>query len=194
MFGPYDDMASNLIEISPDGLETLLKRAEQVKMLLLDVDGVLTPGTIVYTDNGKQILSFHAQDGMGMKLMMQAGIQVAVLSSRSSAALEKRLSELGIESSFLGVEDKLSMYKKLLEETGLKDEQVAYIGDDWVDLPILKKVGLAVAVSNAAKPVKDHAHYITRCPGGQGAVREVCDLILRLQGRWDELLKTYLES
>ncbi len=174
--------------------QRVLWRASRVKLLVLDVDGVLTPGTIVYTDQGEQIQSFHVQDGLGIKLLMGAGIEIAIISSRSSGALTRRADELGIKKCFQGVRDKIYIYDSLLDELGLQDEEAAYVGDDWVDLPVLTRVGLSVAVANAAFPLKDYAHYVTRSSGGRGAVREVCDLILTAKGLWNDVLQSMLSA
>ncbi len=174
--------------------EKVLKKAKKIKLLLLDVDGVLTDGKIILTGNGEEIKHFNVLDGMGIKLLQKIGIEVGILSSRISMVTLHRAEELGIDMLFQvhGSAGKLPTYKKILKEKNLKDEEVAYIGDDWVDLPILKRVGLAIGVPNAWFPINKHVDYITTKPGGSGAVREVCDLILKAKGKWEELLESYL--
>ncbi|WP_038057361.1 KdsC family phosphatase [Thermodesulfobacterium hydrogeniphilum] len=172
----------------------ILKKAEKIKLLLLDVDGILTDGKIILTSQGEEIKHFNVLDGMGIKLLQKIGVEVAILSSRFSLVTQNRAKELGIELLFQvqGKVGKLPFYEKILKEKNLKDEEVAYMGDDWVDLPILKRVGLAIGVPNAWPPVNEYVDYVTNRPGGLGAVREVCDLILKAKGKWEELLRSYL--
>ncbi len=170
----------------------ILEKAKKIKLLLLDVDGVLTDGKIIIDSKGCEIKHFNVLDGMGIKLLQKIGIEVGILSSRFSSVVEHRSKELKIDILIQGELVKLNSYEKILKEKKLKDEEVAYIGDDWVDLPILKRVGLAIGVPNAWYPVNKYVDYITKYPGGSGAVREVCDLILRAKGKWEELLRSYL--
>jgi 3-deoxy-D-manno-octulosonate 8-phosphate phosphatase (KDO 8-P phosphatase) len=170
----------------------VLKKAEKVKILLLDVDGILTDGRIIITSSGEEIKHFNVIDGMGIKLLQKAGVEVGIISSRFSLVTEHRAKELGITLLYQGKLEKLAVYEKILKEKRLKDEEVAYMGDDWIDLPILKRAGLAISVPNAWFPVNDYVDYITKHPGGYGAVREVCDLILKAKGKWEELLHFYL--
>ncbi len=170
----------------------VLKKAEKVKILLLDVDGILTDGRIIITSSGEEIKHFNVIDGMGIKLLQKAGVEVGIISSRFSLVTEHRAKELGITLLYQGKLEKLAVYEKILKEKRLKDEEVAYMGDDWIDLPILKRAGLAISVPNAWFPVNDYVDYITKHPGGYGAVREVCDLILKAKGKWEELLHSYL--
>ncbi|NDY41725.1 HAD-IIIA family hydrolase [Dissulfurirhabdus thermomarina] len=172
--------------------DILLEKARRIRLLVLDVDGVLTDGRITYTAEGVQVQSFHVRDGFGIKRLQEAGVAVAILSARRSEALARRAAELGIDRVIQGKESKTAAFDGLLAETGLTDDEVAYVGDDWVDLPILRRVGLAVAVADAAPPLADYAHFVTARPGGRGAVREVCDLILRAQNRWADCLNRYL--
>ena len=159
--------------------------------MLLDVDGILTEGQIVIDSQGREIKSFFVQDGLGIKLLQKAGLEVGILSSRTSLPVTFRARELGIGIVFQGELDKGRLYEKLRAEKGFAYEEVAYMGDDWVDIPVLKRVGLAVTVPSAWPPVKEHVHYVTRRPGGRGAVREVCDLILRAQGKWEALWQEF---
>ncbi len=172
--------------------EAILEKAKKIKLLLLDVDGVLTEGKIIINSKGEEIKNFYVLDGMGIKLLQKIGVEVGIISSRFSQVVEHRSKELGIKLVIQGELSKIDSYKKILKEKGLKDEEVAYIGDDWIDLPILKRVGLAIGVPNAWDPVNKYVDYITRYPGGSGAVREVCELILKAKGKWEELLNFYL--
>lgn len=169
----------------------LMEKAARIRLLVLDVDGVLTDGSIVYDAAGSQIQAFHVHDGLGIKLLERAGIYSAIISSRTSGAMEFRAGELGIRFVYQGVADKISAYEELRNSLNISPSETAYIGDDWVDIKMLRRAGLAVAVCNATTPMKDYAHYITTRPGGHGAVREVCDLILRANGRWSEFLNEY---
>ncbi len=172
--------------------EAILKKAKKIKLLLLDVDGVLTDGKIIINAKGEEIKNFYVCDGMGIKLLQKAGVEIGIISSRFSHVVEYRAKELGINLLIQGELFKIKSYEKILKDKGLKDEEVAYIGDDWTDLPILKRVGLAIGVPNGWEPVNKYVDYITQYPGGLGAVREVCDLILKAKGKWQEFLNFYL--
>lgn len=172
--------------------QLLMAKAQRIRLLILDADGVLTDGSIVYCSDGEQIQSFNVHDGLGIKLLARAGIETAIVSSRVSGALSIRARELGIDKVYQGQKDKILIYEKIRGELGLEDDEVAYVGDDWVDLPILQRVGLAVVVAEAAPPISDFAHYVTQRKGGKGAVREVCDMILKAQNLWSGFLNQYL--
>ncbi len=170
----------------------LIAAASNIQMLILDVDGILTDGRIVYTSAGEQVQAFHVHDGFGIKLLMKSGVDVVLLSARGGTALEKRANELGIEALYQGKSDKLAVYEEIKGRFGVQDQYIAFMGDDWMDLPVLKKVGLAVTVADCAEAVKDQVHYITSKKGGMGAVREVCDLILEAKGMLDRYLERFL--
>jgi 3-deoxy-D-manno-octulosonate 8-phosphate phosphatase (KDO 8-P phosphatase) len=172
--------------------ELVMAKARNIRLLVLDVDGVLTDGSIIYTPQREQFQSFHVHDGLGLKLLVLAGIHVAILSSRSSQALAIRAEELGIKLVYQGLPDKIGIYERIKEELGIDDKEIAYIGDDWVDLPLLQKTGLAIVVADATQSMEDYADYVTQQPGGRGAVREVCELILKAQNRRSEFLNHYL--
>lgn len=159
-------------------METLVERANDIRLLVLDVDGVLTDGRLYFSARGEQTKVFHVRDGAGIRQVLKAGLQVAVISGRQSKAVEKRMSELGVTWVRQGVEDKLTALRELLDIFNLTPQAVASVGDDVPDLPLLEVARLAVAVADAHPSVKSQAHFITQLPGGQGAVREVCDLIL----------------
>ncbi len=172
----------------------LLSKAASIELLVLDVDGVLTDGRIVYSTDGQQVLSFHVHDGLGIKLLSESGVKIAIISARKSQALERRASELGIHFLYQGVSDKAACFRQLLTRLGLSPEKVAAVGDDLVDLPILKSVGLSVIVQNAASGLSDHVDYTTERPGGAGAVREVCELILKGKKKWAYYFDRFLGS
>jgi len=167
------------------------ERLEKIRLLLLDVDGVLTDGRIVYDHNGVESKSFDVKDGHGIKLLQRAGIAVGIITGRQSDVVRLRAKELGIEILYQGALDKLLPYGEILESQKLTDEQVAYMGDDVVDLPILKRVGFSATVADAVSDVKPYVHYVTRRKGGRSAVREVCDLLLKESGRWDGVTERY---
>jgi 3-deoxy-D-manno-octulosonate 8-phosphate phosphatase (KDO 8-P phosphatase) len=156
----------------------------RIQLLLLDVDGVLTDGRIVYTDAGQEIKAFHVRDGSGLKCWRKSGRRVAILSGRSSPAVTRRAAELGIDPVVQGADEKLPALNRILIETNLRPEQVCAVGDDLPDLPVLSRCGLAVAVADAVPEVKAIAHFVTNEPGGHGAIREVVEWLMRGQGSW----------
>jgi 3-deoxy-D-manno-octulosonate 8-phosphate phosphatase (KDO 8-P phosphatase) len=171
---------------------TLHERCQNIEMLVMDVDGVLTDGAIVYTDRGEEIKAFHVRDGSGLKLWMALGKKAAILTGRKSVVVERRALELGIRSVIQGASDKLMVFDGILTEQNLRESQAAYVGDDLPDLPVLRRCGLALTVVDACPEARDQAHYVTRATGGHGAVREIIELILRAQGRWQEACARYL--
>ncbi|WP_432821091.1 KdsC family phosphatase [Trichloromonas sp.] len=169
----------------------MLKDLGKIKLLLLDVDGVLTDGRITYDNNGVETKAFDVKDGHGLKLVQRAGIAVGIITGRSSAVVALRAKELGIEIVHQGALDKLVPYAAVLDSLGLTDEQVAYVGDDVVDLPILRRVGFSATVADAVDDVKPLVDYVARRSGGRGAVREICDFILKSSGAWTEVTGRY---
>lgn len=169
----------------------VLARAAKIRLLICDVDGVLTDGRLYFTPDGHELKSFHARDGHGLKLLQRTGVQAAVISGRSSPAVALRMSSLGIEHVFQGRENKLEPFQELLGRLDLKAEQAAFVGDDVLDLPLLRRVGLAVAVADAHFTLRETVHWVTAQPGGLGAVREVCDLIMLAQGRLQGIIESY---
>lgn len=167
-------------------------RAAKVRMAVFDVDGVLTDGSLLFTEAGETMKRFHTLDGHGMKMLMKAGIEVAIISGRDSQAVARRMKELGITHVFQGIHDKRSAYASLLASLGIAEEAVAAIGDDVVDLPILSRCGFAAAVPAAPLIVRSNVHLVTAAPGGNGAAREFCDFILAAQGKLDALQRQYL--
>jgi 3-deoxy-D-manno-octulosonate 8-phosphate phosphatase (KDO 8-P phosphatase) len=164
-------------------------RCRRIELLLLDVDGVLTDGRIIYGDEGGEIKSFHVRDGSGLKLWQMAGKQSALITGRRSAVVAIRAAELGMGYVFQGVADKRVAWEQLLAQSGVPAEQICCVGDDLPDLPLLRRCGLAVAVADACAEVRAAAHYVTQVPGGRGAVREIIEWLLRSQGRWEELVR-----
>jgi len=173
---------------------TLLERARKARLLMMDVDGVLTDGRIIQDGHGHELKAFDVKDGHGIVMAHRAMLRTALISGRESETITRRAEELGIELVFQKIWNKLEVYEKILVDTGLTHDEVVYIGDDLIDIPLLRRVGLAVAVADAVDEVKAAAHLITERPGGQGAVREVIELILRAQGHWDSLLERYTKA
>jgi 3-deoxy-D-manno-octulosonate 8-phosphate phosphatase (KDO 8-P phosphatase) len=169
-------------------------RARGIRLLILDVDGVLTDGRLYYDAKGETLKVFHVRDGHGIKMAQRGGIEVAFLSGRRSDAAFHRARELEINRFYEGVRDKVAILEELLAALNLTDQEVAAVGDELVDLPLFQRVGLAVAVADAVPEVRAAAHWVTRLPGGKGAVREVCDLILQAQGKWEELVRPWQGS
>lgn len=163
-----------------------------VELLLLDVDGVLTDGSITYSDSGEQIKSFNSKDGLGLKLLMDNNIGVGIITARKSKALEHRCNNLGISLLFEGIKDKAKALDTISLQTGIESEKIAFIGDDLIDLPVLTRVGVPCCVSDAAEDIKKHCDIITSQRGGRGAVREICESILKAKGLWTTILNNYL--
>ena len=171
----------------------ITEKAKRLKLLILDVDGVLTDGKLFFDYQGNEYKSFHARDGHGIKLLRQSGVEVAVISGRKSPSVALRMKNLGIEHVYQGHENKLAAFNEILDKLSITADQVAHVGDDLLDLPLMIRVGLSIAVADANFAVTQRAHWCTSLPGGQGAVREVCDFIMQAQGTFDEILNTYLK-
>lgn len=169
----------------------MIDRLQPIKLLILDVDGVMTDGRIIYDSNGVESKFFNVKDGHGIKMLQRAGLEVAIISGRESIVVANRAAELKIERVFQKSLDKLTPYSKILGDTGLTDKEVAFIGDDLIDIPVLKRVGFAAAPADAVEEVIPFVHFVTRNCGGWGAVREVTDMILKAQSRWKELTERY---
>lgn len=173
---------------------TLSSRCAGIDLLLLDVDGVLTDGGIVYADNDVEVKRFHVRDGSGLKLWHRAGKRSAIISGRTSSVVAVRAAELGVAQVMQGAGDKRAAFAQVLAAAGVRPEQVCGVGDDVPDLPVLQQCGLAVAVADACADVRAAAHYVTRTPGGRGAVREVIELLLRCQGHWQAVIESFAIS
>lgn len=171
--------------------EALEARMRKVRLMIFDVDGVLTDGRIIYHDDGSETKVFDVQDGHGMKMLQRAGIEIALITGRFSKAVERRAENLGIARVHQNAHRKLEAYAKILDEGQWKDEEVGFMGDDLIDIPVMRQVGFAVAVPNASPHVLPYAHYVTQARGGYGACREVCEMLLQTQGQWEELTRRY---
>jgi len=174
-------------------MKDIIEKAKKLKLLILDVDGVLTDGRLFFDDKGKEYKCFHARDGHGIKLLRQTGVEVAVISGRKSNSVALRMKSLGVEYVYQGHENKIAAFNEIIQSLSIQPEQVAHVGDDLLDLPIMKRVGLSIAVNDANDPVKEYADWCTRTPGGQGAVREICDFIMQSQGTFESILKSYMQ-
>jgi 3-deoxy-D-manno-octulosonate 8-phosphate phosphatase (KDO 8-P phosphatase) len=167
------------------------ERLTAIQLLLLDVDGVMTDGGIIYDGNGLETKIFNVKDGHGIKMLQRAGIEVGIITGRSSDVVDIRARELGIELVYQGALRKLESYEDIKLKTGFADNQIAYMGDDVIDVPVMRRVGFAAAPQDALAEAKMAAHYIASCNGGRGAVREVCDMILKGRGVWNDITARY---
>lgn len=170
----------------------LLRRGKNIKLAIFDVDGVLTDGRLYFLEDGSEFKTFNTLDGQGIKMLIASGVATAIISGRKTPVVERRAKNLGIEHLYQGREDKLVVLDELLGQLGLNYEQVAYLGDDLPDLPVIRRVGLGMAVANAATFVRQHAHGITQARGGEGAAREFCELIMSAQGSLEAAHTAYL--
>src|SRR5688572_7578031 len=169
-----------------------LERARRVRLMIFDVDGVLTDGVLWYGANGEEGKAFHAFDGHGLKMLAASGVACALLSGRRSAAVTVRATELGIVDVLQGIDDKLASFQDLLKKKNLKADEAGFMGDELVDLPVLTRCGLACAPREAPEAVRSRVHYVAAAPAGRGAVREVCELVMRAQGSLESALAAYL--
>ena len=174
--------------------EIIMEKAANIKLTVFDVDGVLTDGKLILGESGNEYKSFHVRDGHGLVMLLETGCKIAVITARSSNIVAERMQSLGIKYVFQGEKDKGARLLKLIEELGLEQEQVAYVGDDVIDLPAMIHVGLPIAVADAHIEVKNIAAWITENRGGLGAAREVCELIMRAQNKYDDRIKRYLSA
>lgn len=166
---------------------------KNIKLLLLDVDGVLTDGRITYNSDGTETKSFDVKDGHGLKMLQRAGINVGIITGRKSSVVERRAQELGINILYQGALDKLAPFQEILKKYSVREDEIAYVGVDIVDLPILQRVGFSATVADALPEVKARVDYITERAGGKAAVREICDLILKEAGLWDDVTAKYFQ-
>ena len=173
-------------------MQDIVEKAARVKLVIFDVDGVLTDGGLIMDKDGHEYKKFHSRDGHGMKMLQHSGVDIAIITGRSSPVVGHRMDGLGIKYVFQGQDDKRVAYRQLLDQLALTPEQTAYVGDDVVDLPVMRLVGLAVAVQDAHPLVKQHAHWQTPSAGGRGAARDVCELIMDAQGVLQQQLAVYL--
>ncbi len=172
--------------------DVLRSRAAAVTLLLLDVDGVLTDGSLIYSETGTETKAFNTQDGLGLKLVQRAGVETGLITARQSAIVRRRAEELALNHTYQGVGRKSAAFKEILRRSGRKPAEVCYMGDDWIDLAVLSRVGLAACPANAVPEVQNACHYVASRSGGHGAVREVCDLLITAKGLHQSLLQSYL--
>ena len=173
-------------------LDDVRQRASQLKLIIFDVDGILTDGALYLADDGQEYKAFFSLDGHGMKMLKRSGVELAIITARNSQLMVHRARNLGITHLYQGAEDKLEAYQHLLAELKIAPENIAYRGDDVVDLPVMRRCGLAITVPASPDIMKQHAHYVTATGGGRGAVREVCELIMHAQGTWEAQMAPYL--
>ncbi len=174
-----------------NAMADIRKRAAGIELVIFDVDGVLTDGRLFFDEQGGEYKSFHSRDGLGINLLRKSGVEVAVISGRASKSVARRMEGLGIERVFQGQENKLIAFESLCRELNLTPERIAHVGDDLLDLPIMRRVGLAVAVADAHPAILPFAHWRTRRPGGAGAAREVCDLVMEAQGNLQGVIESH---
>ncbi|WP_237066247.1 HAD hydrolase family protein [Microbulbifer guangxiensis] len=174
--------------------EQIDHKLARVRHLVLDVDGVLTDGRLYFDNSGNELKTFSTLDGHGIKMLQKSGVQVAIITGRRSSVVERRAHDLGVHKLIQGREDKFTALKELFGEDGYRLEDIAYVGDDYPDLLVMKRVGCPISVPNAAPPVREHAIWVTEARGGEGAVREVCDRIMKAQGTFDTALAPYLQT
>ena len=173
-------------------MQDILAKAAQIKLVIFDVDGVLTDGRLYVLESGDEIKAFHSRDGHGMKMLQSTGVEIGIITGRTSRIVGHRMDELGIRHVYQGQKDKLPAFYQLIQKLNLDPQQVAYAGDDVVDLPVMTKVGLAIATADAHPVVKQHAHWHTTQPGGFGAARDVCELIMEAQETLPKLIQHYV--
>jgi 3-deoxy-D-manno-octulosonate 8-phosphate phosphatase (KDO 8-P phosphatase) len=173
--------------------DEVIEKAKKIRLLLTDVDGVLTDGRIIYDSDGKELKFFHVRDGHGLKLLISNGIEVGIITGRNSSIVEKRAKELGIKHIFQSVYNKAEVIDKIVALENIETEAIAYVGDDIVDLPAFKKVGFKITVPDAPLEVQKYADYITLNYPGKGAIREICEIILKSKGLWEGIIKSYLK-
>ncbi len=174
-------------------MKDILERAAQIKLVIFDVDGVLTDGSLFLGDDGLEYKAFNSRDGHGMKMLQQSGVTVAIITGRTSKVVEYRMQSLGVEHVYQGQLDKRQAFAELLKKLNVDANEVAYVGDDVVDLPVMSKVGLAIAVQDAHSMVLKHAHWQTPSCGGRGAGRDVCEMLMEARGVLQEKLDSYLQ-
>ena len=171
----------------------IIERAKKIKALIVDIDGVMTDGRIIYSIYGDELKFFDVQDGLGISLLQRAGIKTFIITAKKSRIVKMRARDMNITKAYQGFSEKLIPFNKLLAKYKLSADEVCFIGDDLIDIPVLKRAGFAVAVSNAVDEVKRNAHYTTQKTGGRGAVREICDLLLKSQSKWESATARYFK-
>ena len=175
-------------------MQDIIEKAKNIKLVIFDIDGVMTDGSLFFDNNGGEYKAFNSFDGHGLRMLQECGVMVAVITGRKSELVKHRMHDLGVTLLYQGYRDKRPAFEALLKEVKLSKDQIAYLGDDVVDLPIMTQLDFAIAVQNAHPFVKKHAHWITDRSGGKGAVRDVCEFILEAKGLLDDKLHTYIYS
>ena len=171
--------------------DALQEKIRRIRFLILDVDGVLTDGGIIIDDDGRETKRFDVRDGHGLKMLMRCDVEIILLTGRKSKVVEHRARDLGISEVYQGVWNKLEVFEEILMKKNVTAQEVAFVGDDVVDVPVLRRVGVSFAVADALEAVKKVVHYITENPGGRGAVREICEIIIKAKGRWPDATARY---
>lgn len=174
-------------------MQNILEKASKVKLVIFDVDGVLTTGNLNYRPDGTESKTFNVYDGMGLRMLLKSGVDIAIITARQSEVVAKRMRDLEIKYVYQGCNDKVVPYEELKEKLNCNDEQIAYVGDDLPDLPLLRRVGLGITVPNAPTIMQEYATMVTKTKGGRGAAREVCEIIMQAQGTYSAAIKSYLD-
>lgn len=174
-------------------MQQTLERAKQIRLIIFDVDGVLTDSSLYLGDDGQEYKAFNSKDGLGMRLLQKSGVAIGIITGRTSNVVTMRMQSLGIRHVYQGQRHKVPAFEELRDRLGLKNEQVAYVGDDVLDLPIMRQVGLAITVQDAHPLAKQHAHWQTLAAGGRGAAREICELLMEAQGTLEQAFEKYLK-
>lgn len=170
----------------------LIEKILKIKLLILDIDGILTDGRIVYDSKGRELKFFDVQDGLGIVLLKRSGVKSAIMTAKRSRIVTRRAKDFNVKYVYQNCHDKLNTFQRLTKRLRLKTDEVCFMGDDVIDIPVLKRVGFAVTVPNAVDEAKEASHHITTKTGGRGAVREVCDLIIKTQGKWPDVMQPYI--
>ena len=175
-------------------MQDILQKAKQIELVIFDIDGVLTDGSLFIGDDGQEYKAFNSKDGHGIRMLLDGGVDIAIITGRQSEVVKHRAHDLGITRIYQGKREKLPAFLELLEEVNLSADQIAYVGDDVVDLPVMTRAGLSICVQDSHHFVKKHAHWVTDAAGGQGAGREVCEMILQAKGKLDAMLESYIKN
>lgn len=174
-------------------MDKIIEKAKPIRLAIFDVDGVLTNGKLHYSPNGIEYKEFHVHDGQGMKFLQKSGVEIGIITACTSPIVAKRMQDLGINHVYQGIQDKTTAYHDLKQKLHITDQQIAYVGDDLPDLPLIVKVGLGVTVANAPEVMRKYATWVTHAKGGRGAAREVCELIMHAQGTYKDIIDSYLQ-
>lgn len=174
-------------------MQNIIDKVQNLRLVIFNVDGVLTTGELIYGPKGMELKAFHVHDGQGMKMLQQSGVQIAIITAQQSDIVTQRMKDLGITHIYQAQTDKVLAYEELQQKLNLNDQQIAYVGDDFPDLPLILRAGLGITVANAPNIIQRYAHWVTKASGGKGAAREVCDFIMEAQGSYQAALQLYME-